>query len=803
MVGRGIAAIVLLAALFYGIQARAQSCADPLNPCTITTIQQLDDIGVDPSMPLSGDYQLGNNIDASGTATWNGGAGFTPIGSPTNPFTGNLNGNNHSITNLAINSASNYIGLFGDTSGTVQNVNLSGFNIRSSCDVLCQSTPGQLGTLAAINEGTITNTSVNGSITALPNDYTTVVAGGLVATNTGTIAQSNTNISESVSLNGSDVGGLVGQNEGSTNTTPLITSSYSTGSISLTGVGGALGGLVGDNYGGNIKQSYSTASVSGTSNDIDNLGYFGIAAGGLTGSAEPLFGNPCPCLDDISNTYATGSVTVTGSAQSVAGGLVGSNASPISTSYATGRLSVSAGSVAGGLAGQSTGAVTSSYWDPTTTGQSIDGATSGSSPSTTLNSGTLPTGFDPTVWSATAGQYPTLIGVGGPANLLLTPPLPTKSPPASSFPTQIQLLSGQAGSFFNSFLEQSSLEDQNWLIANSTAPVASATLSKNLKLFFGSLTTDLTTVSNVFQEIGLLTFDPNPSDLSGATGDLIAGIGALQKTPQFTSAVSSDVSSGLAITEDGVSDALTCVSAVGTGGVAANLDFDCALNGLQTATDLAALVSQNLAKDPADPNYQSVYIPVRTVTNLAPVGTCTDLDAATEASLDAVNQTLNWEDALLVTSNRYGTALSEGDASSASLQYMTLVNYLGLYEEAAAVANSDLGCFEQLFDASGYGSEVATAQEASELTTYLEGNNASPILDDFFGSFGLTDNDVNSMINELAENPLTLSNDSPDEAIVALTNDNLPVPEPSSIVLLVSALAILLAFSFEERTRTR
>jgi hypothetical protein len=50
-----------------------------------------------------------------------------------------------------------------------------------------------------------------------------------------------------------------------------------------------------NNSSGRVKglaKSYSTASVSGTSNDIDNLGYFGIAAGGLTGSAEPLFGNP-------------------------------------------------------------------------------------------------------------------------------------------------------------------------------------------------------------------------------------------------------------------------------------------------------------------------------------------------------------------------------------------------------------------------------------------------------------------------------------------------------------------------------
>ena len=56
--------------------------------------------------------------------------------------------------------------------------------------------------------------------------------------------------------------------------------------------------------------------------------------------------------------------------------------------------------------------MTSSYWDTQTTGQSTS---AGGAPATTqyLTSGSLPTGFDPGIWSATAGQYPTLKGVGG------------------------------------------------------------------------------------------------------------------------------------------------------------------------------------------------------------------------------------------------------------------------------------------------------------------------------------------------------------------------------------------------------
>ena len=52
---------------------------------------------------LPGHYALGSNINAAATASWNGGAGFTPIGTLATPFAGTFDGLGHVISNLTIN----------------------------------------------------------------------------------------------------------------------------------------------------------------------------------------------------------------------------------------------------------------------------------------------------------------------------------------------------------------------------------------------------------------------------------------------------------------------------------------------------------------------------------------------------------------------------------------------------------------------------------------------------------------------------------------------------------------------------
>jgi len=194
-----------------------------------------------------------------------------------------------------------------------------------------------------------------------------------------------------------------------------IKNSYSTGSVSGHAF---VGGLVGWNAGGQISQSHSSASVSGNA-----------YSGGLVEMNE----------GSIMQSYAMGSVTGGvdyEGAGTFVGGLVGANdpgvtmrGGSISQSYATGALTGTSGYV-GGLTGQNYGwtglggnaylaSITNSYWDTSTTGRSNRTGTvypevytniSGTQGLTTsqLKSGTLPAGFDPTIWSATPGQYPQL-----------------------------------------------------------------------------------------------------------------------------------------------------------------------------------------------------------------------------------------------------------------------------------------------------------------------------------------------------------------------------------------------------------
>ncbi len=78
------------------------------------------------SLNLAAVYALANNIDASETVNWNGGQGFTPVGTWTTKFTGTFDGTNHTITGLNVNPISDEAGLFGCTGNdaVIKNVGL-------------------------------------------------------------------------------------------------------------------------------------------------------------------------------------------------------------------------------------------------------------------------------------------------------------------------------------------------------------------------------------------------------------------------------------------------------------------------------------------------------------------------------------------------------------------------------------------------------------------------------------------------------------------------------------------------------
>jgi len=256
---------------------------------------------------------LVNDIDASGTANWNAGAGYLPIGTLGTYFTGSLDGQGHVIDGLTIyRRYSNNIGLFGATSNSaISNIGLTNVSIDGNSYVAGIVGYGYNGGTPLSATGEISNSYVTGTVTGR---YTRVA-------------------------------GLAGHFSGT------IRDSYFTGSLAGT-AGEYKGGLVGS-LTGNIHNSYATADVVGDGT------YVGGLVGGMTGS--------------IYTSLATGNVSSSGPWTDSTGGLVGSIFGSIYDSYATGN--VSGATAVGGLAGQiSYGGINRSYATGNVTGDAIVGA---------------------------------------------------------------------------------------------------------------------------------------------------------------------------------------------------------------------------------------------------------------------------------------------------------------------------------------------------------------------------------------------------------------------------------------------
>ncbi|WP_426075096.1 YDG domain-containing protein [Janthinobacterium sp. DSP2-3-3] len=271
---------------------------------------------------LNGNYVLGADIDALGTASWltMNSRGFVPLGGDTG-FRGVFDGLGHSINHLSMQAAGDQgSGLFSITSrnALIQNVGLNG---------------GRIGARYRV--------------------------GGLVGTNAGTIRNS-----------------------------------YAALDVYCRGFcGGVTGGLVGENN-GSIHNSYASGSVTSTSE-----------TGGLVGNNNS---------GSISNSYATGSVT----GQYSVGGLVGKNTGTVDTSFAAGRLNITAGgSNIGGLIGanSSTNKVKNSFWSISGTGETYSDGGTGLTDAQMRTASSF-TGFNFTTTPGATGTNWVLVNVDGGLN---------------------------------------------------------------------------------------------------------------------------------------------------------------------------------------------------------------------------------------------------------------------------------------------------------------------------------------------------------------------------------------------------
>jgi len=247
------------------------------SPYRISTCAQLEEMANN----LAGYYVLNNNINC-------GGLTFTPIGSNGSPFTGTLDGQDHTITNLNFTTC----GIFCKAGGnaTIENLNLTAgtfndnvygssmgtfvgeldgatlSNLHSSLTITGSSGDQYIGGIAGlIWQGTnsITNSSYVGSITVPDTD---AYVGGLVGYAGSIYSLSNDHATPTILLNSGDgyleVGGLVGAS-----TAHAITNSYSAGSITNSGtitnsLVGGFAGIFGSSA--TIQNSFSATSVNGS-----------------------------------------------------------------------------------------------------------------------------------------------------------------------------------------------------------------------------------------------------------------------------------------------------------------------------------------------------------------------------------------------------------------------------------------------------------------------------------------------------------------------------------------------------------
>ncbi len=265
---------------------------DPYRIYTASDLNKLADL-VNDGIDHGGFYRLENDIDLSIYGKdYDGGKGWTAIGSSESPFQGIFDGNNKKITGLYINRDQDNVGLFGYINhGTVKNVVLVGGNVSGMNNV------GGVAGYVFFSSGVIENCINTGSISGKEN-----------------------------------VGGVVGYSELST-----ISKFNNTGSIS--GVN-HVGGVIGHSLGGSIKKCINTGSIRAEGDQVGGVVGFNqsevnacLNKGNIRAN-EQVGGVVGANNGAVYNSINTGSI----SAKAQVGGIAGQNIYIVSKCVNTGSI---------------------------------------------------------------------------------------------------------------------------------------------------------------------------------------------------------------------------------------------------------------------------------------------------------------------------------------------------------------------------------------------------------------------------------------------------------------------------------
>ena len=253
-------------------------------------------------------------------------SGWTPVGTNAEPFKGKVEGNNHKITGLEVNSTGDYQGFFGYLNG------------------------------AEIKDLTIETTTkgVNG------RHYVGILAGYSLNSTV-----ENVTIKGNSTATGNYIGGLIGYNY-ALNGNNKISKCYSEGIVKSNGA--FVGGIVGYNYvNSGTKNTNTKIEKSASSANVEGV----YQVGGLIGRSE---GINTTYMSLIENCYSVGTVnqtyTSTGT-ELCSGGLIGwTYYTGITNSYTISKVTSRVSGYAHGVVGYNRGysSATNTYWTKTQSG---------------------------------------------------------------------------------------------------------------------------------------------------------------------------------------------------------------------------------------------------------------------------------------------------------------------------------------------------------------------------------------------------------------------------------------------------
>ena len=229
---------------------------------------------------LDGRYMLARDIDASATATWDGGKGFAPIGNNSNRFTGRFDGGRHTIRGLQIKRPNErYVGLFGTAKNArIENVSLVDGNVKGD-----QRVGGIVGTM---ENSTVQNVSNAGQVEALGT-----FVGGIVGEMIGGTVQNASNAGQVKGW--MNIGGIVGAM--SNGTIQNASNASNVGAVA----GSFVGGIVGAVTVGTVRNVWNAGQVTG---DQQVGGIAGKMSAGKVIQAVWKTGTAAHAVDPDNNT---------------------------------------------------------------------------------------------------------------------------------------------------------------------------------------------------------------------------------------------------------------------------------------------------------------------------------------------------------------------------------------------------------------------------------------------------------------------------------------------------------------------